>query len=54
MVHGQHDHFTWHIFVMSLFFLFFFLCPPEPSMGLSGVGSFQVWPDGSPTHFPIP
>ena len=32
---------------MYLSFCFFFMSLPEPTMGISGVGSFPVWSGGS-------
>ena len=47
MFHDQHVSHKWHVFV-----ILFILSCPEPPMGISSVGSFQVQSGGSQITFP--
>ena len=49
MFHDQHVSPRWHVFAIS-----FFMSCPEPPVGISGVGSFSVWSEGSLIIFPAP
>ena len=47
MIHDQHVHHKWHVFV-----ILFFLCPIQSLMVISNVGSFPVQSGCSLTTFP--
>ena len=42
MVHGQHVHFKWHVFVIYLF-----LSPDESLICVSSMDTLLVWTGGS-------
>ena len=49
MIHVQHFHFKWHVFVIYLLIM---PCP-EPPICMSGMSLFPVWSGGSPANFPV-